>query len=264
MAERAGVGATVASAVVFSILLASSFSVYYAAQENARLHSVANAEDLLADYALAFAGAGATNILLREQAFLSSTVLDCSSAASTVSDQVAGLRDVQSSSNLTVTVIAEPASDGPTADNLSMLAPFGGFVRGFVNAALRVEAMGAVSSMGVSFSRSETHYANLPARIGLMAGDCNSALADISEALSNVPSPNCTESVVSPVVAGAAKGQAQDAAAQGLHFAVESAIAGTAPCSVSVVVTVSQSEIQGPAGNFTARLQGGELVDVEV
>ena len=37
MAKRAGIGATVAAAVIFSIVLASSFTVYHAAQEDARL-----------------------------------------------------------------------------------------------------------------------------------------------------------------------------------------------------------------------------------
>ena len=263
MAKHAGIGATVAAAVIFSIVLASNYAVYYAAQENARLHSTSNAADALADQSTAFEGAGGANILLREQAFLESSVFDCSSAEDAVSAVIGTLTDVQTSAYLTVVTSATPATRGPAADNLSMLSPFGGYVTGFLDTALREEAKGGVRALGVSYSRNETHYVNLPVRIGDMAGDCVQALSDIKRAVSSTVPPNCTASIVSPLIAAVAMNPRAKATASGLRFAVDSTIVGVAPCSVEVTVTVGQANVMGPAGDFSVELQQETLVGFE-
>jgi len=263
MAKRAGVGATIAAAVIFSIVLASNFAVYYAAQEDARLHSTSNAADALADEGAVFEGAGAANILLREQAFLESNILDCGSAVALVSAAISTLKDVQTSANLTVVTSATPALRGPSADNLSMLAPFGGYVMGSLDTALHEEAKGGESTLGVSYFRNETHYVNLPARIEDMAGDCDQTLSDVRGVVSSTVESNCTASVFIPLIAAAAIPPSAEAVASGFRFAMESTIVGVAPCTVEVTVTVSQAKVMGLAGNFSVELRGEELVAFE-
>jgi len=263
MAKRAGIGATVAAAVIFSIVLASSFTVYHAAQEDARLHSISNAADALADEGAAFEGAGGANILMKEQAFLESSILDCTSAPSTVSGEISSLTDVQRSANLTVVTSASPTLRGPVADNLSMLAPFGGYVRGFLDTALHEESKGSESALGVSYVRNETHYVNLPVRIGDMAADCEQALSEIEGVVSSTTLTNCTAPTVFPLIDAAAGGPNTKAMASGFIFAVDSKIVGVAPCSVKVTVTASEANVMGPEGAFTVELQDEALVDFE-
>jgi hypothetical protein len=259
MGKRAAVGATVASTVIFSVLLASSLSVYYAANENYRLHEVSNAADAIADGSVAFEGAGGASVLLREQALLSAHVLDCTSAFATLSRDIGGLTDTQASANLTVVTTASLTSQGQASDNLSMLAPFGGYVGGVVDTTLHEDMRGASASLGVSFAKNETHYVHLGVKLGEMASDCNSALSDIEAAVSATMSPECTTSAVSSVIADAVKESSSQAASSGLRLAFRSVLVGTAPCSVDVTVEVSQARIVGPAGNFNVELRGGTL-----
>jgi len=263
MVERAGIGATVAAAVIFSILLASNFAVYYSAQEDAQLHSTSNAMDALADESAAFEGAGAADILLREQAFLGSKILDCGSAISMVSAEISSLVDVQTSANLTVITSASLAPERPAADNLSMLAPFGGYVAGFLDTVLYQEAKGSENALGVSYVRNESHYVNLPVRIGDMAEDCDLTLSNIESLASSAVPRNCSVSTVSSLVAAAAEGSDMEATASGIHLVAGFTIVGMAQCSVKVTVTVSQDDVMGPGGEFTVKLQGGALVDFE-
>jgi len=224
---------------------------------------MSNAADTLADESLALEGAGAVNILLKEQAFLGSGILDCGSALSAVSAEISSLTDIQSSPNLTVVSSASPTLRGPAVDNLSMLAPFGGYVSSFLDTALHEDAKGSESLLGVSYSRNETHYAHLPLRIGDMVGYCDRALSEIEGAVSSTVTPNCTASVVSPLIAAAASTTAMKATASGFRFTVDATIVGVAPCAVEVTVIVSQANVPGPEGAFTVELQREGLVDFE-
>jgi len=255
MAKRLGIGATIAAAVIFSIVLTSNFAVYYAAQDDARLHSESNAADALADESSASEGAGGINILLREQAFLGSHILDCSSALGVVSAEIRSLTDTQTSANLTVVTSASPALRGPAVENLSMLVPFGGYVNGFLDTALHEEEKGGESVIGVSYARNETHYANLPLRIGDMARDCDNAYSDIGHVISTTVPPNCTASAIFPLIAAASSSSSAMAMLSGLRLAVHSNIVRVAPCSVGVVAMVSQVNVLGPAGVFSVELQ---------
>lgn len=248
-----------ASAVIFSILLASSLSVYFAAQEDNRLHLASSAADAIADDSVAFEGAAGTNVLLREQALLESSHLDCGSASATVSREISRLKEVQASANLTVVATAVSASHGPPSDNLSMLAPFGGYVEGFVDTALHYEAKGAATALGISYARNETHYVHLPVRLGIMASDCNQALSDVEWSVSTSTLSECTSSAVYPVIGGAVAASLSKATVSGFQLAVRSDIVGTAPCSVDVIAEVRQVGAAGPAGNFSVELHGEEL-----
>jgi len=258
MGKRTAVGATVASAVIFSVLLASSLSVYCATQEGHRLHLVSNAADAIADAALAIEGAGATNALLKEQALLGSQVLDCGSASATLSEEISGLGETQTSSNLTVVATASLASQGPASDNLTMLAPFGGYVEGAVNTALYEQMRGATAQLGVYFAKNESHYVHLPVRMVDMASDCSLALSEAEEAISTTVAPECTPSAVSSIIDEAVGESSSEASSSGLRLAVYSHLNGTAPCSVDVTVEVSQPSVAGPGGNFSVELRGEE------
>jgi len=180
-----------------------------------------------------------------------------------VSAETSTLMDVQSSANLTVVTSASLTVQGPAADNLTLLAPFGGYVKGFLDIALHEEAKGGESVVGVSFARNETHYANLPLRIGDMSEDCDRALSNIKDTVSSTVAPNCTASVVSPLIAAAASSTGASAASLGLRFAVDTIIVDVAPCSVEVTVIVTQPIVLGPAGAFSVECHQGGIFNFE-
>ena len=263
MVKRSGIGATVAASVIFSILLASNFSVYYASQEDARLHWTSNAEDALADESAAFEGAGGANILLKEQVYLESSILYCGSAPAAVSTEIGSLADMQASENLTVVTTASPTlSHGPAVDNISIFGSFGGYIPGFLDTTLHEEAKGSESGLGVSYVRNETYYANIPVRVGAMAEVCDQAFSDIEEGVSSIR-PNCTLSSVTTLIARVAMVPGTEAKVSGFRFDVVSAIRGVDPCSVAVTVTVIQADVMGPAGAFSVELQREGLVVFE-
>jgi len=260
LAKRSGVGATLAAAVVFSVILASNFAVFYAAQDDARLHALADAADTLADNAAAAEGAEAANILLSEQAFLGSHVFSCSGSSTEVSIEIADLRGTLSSANLEVDAVASTASWGPETDNLSMLVPFQGFHAGSLNTAIHYTISGGVNALAVFYHKNETHYVNLPVGISELAEVCNRSMDDIRGAVSSAQLAICTESAVSSFVAQATAGDSSDAKEMGFDFSVSAAVDNQWSCSFTVRVLIAQDNISGLAGNFSLQMQEGALL----
>lgn len=254
MGERDGIGATIASAVIFSVLLVSNFSVYFAAQQDVRLHMVSNAEDALADWSIVLTGAEAANVLLREQAFLMSTELYCGNASAVVYAEIGALDTTQEAANLTATTRAAPSLQGGMADELPMLASFDSFVTGYLDTSLYTEVRGGDASLGVTYALNETYYVNLPLRLGQLVEDCESALSDIVDAAATTVPGNCTASVMTPLVVGAASEAALVAREAGFEFSVEATVADVDPCTAYVTVMLGQANIMGLGGSFNVSM----------
>lgn len=260
MVRRLGIAAASASAVIFSILLASNLLVFAASQGRERMYLQADSADSLADNAEALMGAGGTNVLMEAQAALASTPLDCHSASGAVASIIGGLSDSQRSGDLFVNVSSSPYGGGTVGDNLSMLAPFGGSVSGEVDISLAMVASGNDSAAGVSLARSEVHLAHLPVRLGSLVADCLAAVSSISRAISAAGPPNCTRDALAPLVEGAGDAAATAAAADGFSFGLTFSAAAGASCTVSFAVTLGQRGIQGPEGPFSIQVRAEDSV----
>ncbi len=263
MVRRAGVGATAVSAVVFSLILIANTTVYFASHARAHAYDQSNLEDFFADSSVALSGVAGANLLVKAQMALSSGPLGCEGANQRVSQLISGLADVQTVDNLTLTATAAPASAGASGDNLSMLDPFAGFEPADLNIAFRVVARGADSSLGVSFAKSETHFAHLPLDLEALVSLCLTALRGITSAVSGQEVQNCTASVVLPLIDAAALPYSVMASDEGFRLDVNSTTARSVPCSVRVQVSVQQTEVVGPAGYFSVLVQEAELASFE-
>lgn len=254
MAKRRGLGATIASAVIFSVILFSNLSLYLASQDRARIYLQADAEDSLTDGSLALEGAGAMNLLVKAQTSISSESLSCPTAVESVSSEIGALSDAQSAGNLSVSVTAKMAAGTSMNDNLTMLAPFNGSVAGDLDISLYTLAVGGFASDGVSLFKNETHLVHLPMQLDVAAADCVSAVQNIAQAISSVTISNCTTSAIAPLMADASRGSASDAARDGFEFSLKFDLIGNAPCTVTYQLTIGQVGIQGPGGVFTVRM----------
>ncbi len=256
MVRRLGVGATAASAVVFSIILVSNLALFVGSQNRASLYLQSDAEDLLAGEADALAGSAATNLLLGAQSILAAGPIDCSTAASNLAAAIGSLRDVERSGTLTVLATSREAPDLYSPDNMSMLSPFNGSVMGELNVGLSLSVTGGVPAAGVEFARNETHLGHLPVHWDSALRDCVGALRAVAASVTAAHPSNCTADAVAPLMAAAAAGPEATSTADGFAFEFAYSIAGTDPCSVGFRVSVTQFAIQGPAGEFSVQLEG--------
>ena len=243
------------ASVVFSVILVAGLSVYIASQDQESLYSRADSVDRLGDEFQALAAAEGASALLGVQSTLASEPLPCSSAEATLAKAVGSLSEVQSSLGVTVSSQAALAGGVGAADNMSALRPFNGSVPGDLDVSLRVTGTG--TAPGVTLSRTETHYAHLGVRVDAAVLDCR-ALADAVEgALVGSAPSNCTYGAVRPIVQEGAGAAASSAEGDGFRAGVSFSVAGSGRCEVTFLVTLVQSEVQGPGGPFSARFEEG-------
>lgn len=252
MVGRKGIGAAAASALIFSVLLASNFLVFEASQGRSELYLKSDAADSLADRAGALAGAGATDVLLQAQSFLGSSPLGCSSALAAAGSEIGGIGDLQRSGELTVDVSARLVQVS-SPDNLSMVAPFEGGSTGEVDISLKVSMSANESAAGVSLNKVEVHVVHLPVRLEKLRDDCLAAVGWISQAIS--ATSNCTEQSAARSLESAAMGAALTAHGDGFAFGLSYTVVDGATCGVDYTVSVAQEGVQGPGGAFSVRLQ---------
>ena len=263
MVRRAGIGATLASSMIFSIILISNFAVYYGSAGRASSYTQANIEDSFYDQGVVMEGTAAINTLSRLQSFLGANPLDCRSASSDAAVEIQSLSESDRVGSLDSQMVARLVEFGPRSDNLSIVAPFGGTPNGAIDLALTFQIEGESPDYGVSYLKNETHFVNLPVRLAEIAGDCLAAVSEVGASLSSMPVTNCTESVIAPLVEAAEQGPKLRASSDGFSLGVSFQILGTAACTTLFEVTVLQQGIAGPAGPFTVALRDWGIATFE-
>ena len=256
MVRRVGVGATAASAVIFSVLLLSNIIVFVAAQGREAHYAQADAEDSLADEATVLMGAGGTNLLLDAQLVLGSRTFGCDNPSDAAARLVDALSDVQSFGGLTARTVPVAEVNVTAGDNMSMVVPFNGSRAGDFDIALAISIAGHDAATGVLYNRTEDHLVHLPVRLDRMASDCKEALNALSAAVAASDGTNCTSAAVAPVIDGANEGRSAEAASDGFSYGLRYSVAAGASCAVTFVVSVEQPGIQGPGGMFSVKMQG--------
>ena len=261
MVRRAGVGATAASAVVFSLLLLSSVAVYASSQDRARLYAQADAADTAADRFAVMRLAGGADVLYLVQRSLSSSPLSCGSANSTAAEATASASWSQRAGNLTVAVRGSLAGSGAGQDNLTALAPLDGGVDGDLNIDLLVSGSGTAPP-GISFSRTEVHLVHLGVRLSAAVSDCESAYGEITAALKGSEPDNCTDSAVGATVENALGRAESMASGDGFSLRMAYDVADASGCSVAYDLILQQGGIQGVGGVFGVTLEETGLVSL--
>jgi hypothetical protein len=259
MVRRHGVGATVAAAIVFSVILVSNLAIFAASQDRARLYVQANAEGSMSAEFVVLSAAGGAEALSAAAQALGSGPLACSTATRALNIELGLFSYIQERAGVTVSVRTRAVVGGSAADNLSMLSPFNGLAPGDLGIRLNLTASGSDAGAGVSFNKHETHYAHLPVRFSAGVADCTEAVALVEEAASGTDPVNCTRQWVDPIMRAAVLTPASEASADGFSFRLDYSITASAGCSVVFTVTLEQDGIQGPSGTFTLLLRGEEV-----
>ena len=263
MVRRAGIGATLASSMIFSMILVSNFAVYYASAGRAASYTQANIEDWFYDQGVVMEGAAAINTLVGLQSFLGANPLDCRSASSNAAAVIQSLSESDSVGGLDSRMVARLVESGPRSDNLSIVAPFGGAPNGALDLALAFQIGGEGPSYGVSYLKNETHFVNLPVRLAEIAGDCLAAISEIEASIRSMPVTNCTESAIAPLVEAAEQGPKLRASTDGFSLGLPFWVLGTAGCAILFEVTVLQQGIAGPVGPFSVALRDWGIATFE-
>ncbi len=255
MVRRSGIGATSASAVIFSIILLSNFAVYFASQSREKSYFQSDVENAFVDSAVALTGAGAADILMGVQSFLASRTFDCRDAVAQVSSWVNGTSASQKDGGITVDEWVQVAGAGPPQDNLTMLAPYNGFSQGGLDLALKTEAFGSDPGAGVSYAKNESHIVHLPVRLWAEAADCLQGVRYISEEIASENAANCTSSEVAPLMQAASQIPAGEASRDNFTFGLTYDFAYSGQCVVQFDVSLTQGGILGPGGTFSVAVQ---------
>jgi hypothetical protein len=264
MVHRRGVGASIAAASLFSLLLVSNFAMLGAAQDRERLNGRWDAESYLYDSAQVLTGTVALSILDNVQAILSKGVFDCSNARALVSEEVAGLSTSVNIGPLRVSELVSVSPDVKADDNLSMLSPFNGSGDGRLSLSLMVIASGDLSGAGVGFSKNDTHVLNLPVRFSEILAFCTDSVRVVGDYLSRTSVTNCTWDVIGPVASSVGANLAGDARRMGLTYSLSLQIESKTDCRVSFRSSVSQLGIEGPGGQFSVEAELGGLASIHV
>lgn len=259
MVKRSGIGASAATAVIFSVLLISNLTVFIAAQDRQKLYIQAGAEDSLSNDAHVLAAVGAAGILGRAQDFLETITFTCANAIESTTNLLASLDVMEQKDRLTVGTSASSAPSASAFDNMSALKPFDGSIAGDFDILLNVRASGADPSSGVTLERTEVHLVHLPVRLEAAASECVSGVEFLKSSLENSRPSNCTDSDIRPILSSATATLSATAASAGFGFGFRYAILHSWGCFVYFDLYITQGGIEGPHGSFSVGMQQADF-----
>ena len=252
---RKAVAATLASLLLFTALVVAD-STIMAAQDNlassALSSKVETRESLLGQYS---AGTAALDALAQVQAYVSSNPADCAgmsqylgsiSARASVSGEDSGI-EYSSGVNATGADVLQVFQ----AENLTVAAPFSGFLPGAMNlqASLSIKEVGGGGS--VSLERHELHTLHLPISPQSASSLCASILGSLAASLSG---SSCNGSLAQAAFVSVMPSLFEEAAARGFFLA-----AGWAPgtgCLATYWIMLVELGVEGVTGSFDWTVRG--------
>ena len=262
--RRKAIAATITSLVVFGTLVASNVALYESQEQGVVLHAVSDEAKAVATEAELARGLVALSLLRTSQSMLEASSHPCSDPLGALP----ALHSIVLSSSLGG--IAAKARGGVTwsgvqSDNLTLLAPFTGFVPGYLNFALSVDLRFSTSL--VQFHKAEVHHLHLPILYDESIATCLSAVGYLRskvQELKRTPGVCATPSILG-AIAEADRHYNTLARGAGLTLSISSSSSmdrGGIHCpTISYEVVVSQYSVPGVSGDFTWRVsEGGSLL----
>jgi len=262
--RRKAIAATITSLVVFGTLVASNVALYESQEQGVVLHAVSDEAKAVATEAELARGLVALSLLRTTQSVLEASSHPCSDPLGALP----ALHSIVLSSSLGG--IAANARGGVTwsgvqSDNLTLLAPFTGFVPGYLNFALSVDLRFSTSL--VQFHKAEVHHLHLPILYDESIATCLSAVGYLRskvQELKRTPGVCATPSILG-AIAEADRHYNTLARGAGLTLSISSSSSmdrGGIHCpTISYEVVVSQYSVPGVSGDFTWRVsEGGSLL----
>jgi len=260
---RKAVAATIASVILFSVLVVANATLM-SAQDNLAsstlLASIESRELLLERYS---AGSVSVQALAQVQSYLSSNTAECETLAQylasiSASGSLSGVDSgIAYSANATATEARSAPFRASQGDNLTMAAPFSGYVPGALDLQTSISVREAGDGGSVTLVRHEAHILNIPISPGSASSLCDTALGTIAAALSRSP---CNSTLEAAAFESVLPGLVEEAAAEG--FALTAGWGpGGASCAASYWVTLVQRGVEGVTGSFDWTVHGSGTTD---
>ncbi len=261
MVQRTGVGATIAAATLFSILLFSSLILLSASANQEMLASEANEVGLLNDVAQISAATYGLHLLDQMQGLLGSRAWQCSSVMSSVPEAVSSFvgSDNQVQGSIQGNAMLEQGTR--LVDDNPMDYPFNGSEPGYATIELNLQTS-ETGAGGVSYHAQQHEVLSLPALLSSSVSLCESAFPAVMAYLSN-SATDCEEKLMKPEVSDAVAPLEEEASSLGLRLTISSSLSKGPECLLRVTAAVSQGDVHGPEGTFTVRVEQEEELSIQ-
>ncbi len=260
MGSRAGVGATLAAAVLFSSLLVSNALVVSGSQQQLALTEQSNAESYLAAGASALAVSAGLSLLDSLESHLAATLLSCGNASSAVEAFLDGLSTVVGYDHVSARGSFAEGQNESLAGNMVSLAPYSGWQAGDLDINFSVVVRGGVPGLGVTYSSNQSHPVYLPVDLGRLEAFCSDSLEADESALLGSGGSLCNATEAGNVLTAQTAAEAALGQLMGLGLNATWTVSQPGQCQVKVTVEVFQSGTDGPAGPFTVSAEEAATV----
>ncbi len=253
MVRRRAVGASVAAAFLFSVLLLSNAALLVSSQGQEQL--AAEADEVSATYIRAQVAAATygLQVLDRVQAALASGPMQCSSAVSSLGRDVAMAAGREVIDSTVVQGEASLAPTGAMTYDAPLLQPFNGSKAGDLGILMNLTYSGSDGMGEVRYSRSISEVLSLPVSLPAILSVCGSLASAVQPLLSNSSSV-CSERAALSELAPAESALSQEASAEGLGVSL-SYEGGASTCHPHFLGVVRQPGVSGPDGPFTVTVE---------
>ena len=247
---RKAVAATLAAAVLFTLLVVADATVMAAQDNLASSSQTAHLESRELLLERSSAGVASLGVLAQVQSYLSSNPAECDGlaqylAAISATSSTQGV-DSGISYVANATAVEWPAgSQAPLSDNLTVVSPFAGDLPGALDLkeVLSIDEVGGGGS--VSLERHETHALDVPIGVDSASSLCASTLGSLAAALSRSP---CNATLEQAAFDSVLPGLTGEAAAQGFDLA--SGWGYAAACAVTYWIRLVEPGVAGVEGGF--------------
>jgi hypothetical protein len=259
MGSRRAVAATLVSVIVFTSLLFANAALYAAGSTYLSSAVLSASQQRESNYATLLFGLSAYSALAYAQGYLQNHSFDCSTPESSYLDSLGGSESVGGANQgIEYSVDASwgyaPGSgeigvrDGPAASQ-SMIQPFAGYSGGALNLEvvtnINETLLGGLPAYGVG----GTEDVHLPILLDATVSLCTSALSELRESLSSLPSCNAS-SVNEALALLRFENPDLDSVEMGASAQQSPALDGAGRCVVQYWVTITEEGIQGVSGTF--------------
>ena len=257
---KRGVGATLATVVIFSLLLSSSMTAYVSSQEEADSYALAEGMSALYMKARLVSAASALNLLAATQN-LASHPFHCGSSTSELASAATGLSATVHLDGLTATAtVIGPAS--PKPDNLSLADPFDGGPPDQFGMEVRILVNGGIGE-DLKFAKQEVHVLHLPfnpSKADLLCIDLGHSLQTTA---GRYQLGGCNQTDFEASLIPVSEDFEGLASKEGLLVTVSFAAANQQSCATSASIRVEDPGISGPYSTFTWQVESEVQVSPE-
>ncbi len=262
MEVRRGIGAAVASAVLFSSLLLASAALSVSADRLAGYASLADDESSLRIDALLLQGAVALAVLDAVQSAASSRTFSCPVADADLGRAIAGVQVVATSEGLMAEANVSDSSSDPRSITPLLAGPFGGWSTTGLNLTVQMTVDGSDSSGLVTYNYSGSQRLHLPFDPSETGGFCLRALSSLEREVESIQPPTCNSTLIESLTAGTVISLRQQGVDMGLSVEATFGPSPDSACSLELGVTVGEAGVQGPAGPFTWKVGSSVLMQL--